>query len=235
MAIFPNFPGIPPLINFLFPQAPTLLTTDTVDGGNFTKRWGVFKGGQPVISFDAFIGIDYRQGWSISDFPLEQGAFESYDKVQLPFDVRVKFAAGGTLENREALLQSVAAIAKTLDLYDVVTPEVVYTSVNVQHYDYRRTAINGNGLITIELWLLEVRIGASAGLTQIGGANPTDGTAQTTADATPFTSGAPPLTNTADPSGMTSFNLGGVQPQVPTAAHLATVSGPTVGQLPAGP
>src|SRR5689334_14305778 len=123
MAVFPNFPGIPPLINILFPPAPTLLTADGVDTGQFSKRWGVFKNGQPVVSFDSFIGIDYRQGWTIADFPLEQGAFESYDKVALPFDVRVKFAAGGTLQNREQCLQSVQAIAKTLELYDVVTPE----------------------------------------------------------------------------------------------------------------
>ena len=226
MAVFPNFPGIPPLINFLFPSAPALMNADTVDGGQFSKRWGVFKGGQPVVSFDSFIGIDYRQGWTIADFPLEQGAFESYDKVQLPFDVRVKFAAGGTLENREALLQSTAAIAKTLDLYDVVTPEIVYTSVNVQHYDYRRTATNGNGLITIELWLLEVRINGQAGLTQTGGTNATNGLATSAADATPFTSGAPAITNSLDPSGMTSFNLGGVQPQIPTVGQLATVVAP---------
>lgn len=196
MTVVPNVPGIPPLLGATFSQLPTLLTADGVDTGQFSRRWGVFKGGEPVVTFDSFIGIDYRQGWTIADFPLEQGAFESYDKVSLPFDVRVKFAAGGSLENREALLQSVAAISKTLDLYDVVTPEIVYTSVNVQHYDYRRTATNGNGLIMIELWLLEVRIGATQAA----------------------------ASNTIDPSGNSAFNAGGIQSQDATSDQASLIA-----------
>ena len=226
-----NFPGIPPLINFLFPQAPALLSADTVDGGQFSKRWGVFRGGAPVITFDAFIGIDFRRSWTIADFPLEQGAFESYDKVALPFDVRVKFSAGGSLQNREAMLASVDAISKTLDLYDVVTPEVVYTSVNVQHYDYRRTATNGNGLLTVELWLLEVRIGSSGALIQTGGAQPTDGTASNSASANVVTTGALPINNAADPSGFSPFDLGGIQSLPATPGQLAMFG---VGSLGAG-
>jgi hypothetical protein len=224
MVVVPRVPGIPPLLGATFLPLPTLATGDQVDQGQFSKRWGVFRGGQSVAIFDSFIGIDYRQGWTLADFPLEQGAFESYDKVALPFDVRVKFAAGGSLQNREALLQSVASISKTLDLYDVVTPEVVYTSVNVQHYDYRRTATNGNGLITIELWLLEVRISATPAAVITGGANATDGTATNAAGASVFTSGAPPLTSTFDPSGRSPFNVGGVQTQVGTPAQISTIA-----------
>lgn len=222
-----NFPGVPPLLNFQFPAAPTLLLADQVDTGQFSKRWGVFKNGRPVIQFDAFISIDYRQGWTLADFPLEQGAFQSYDKVSLPFDVRVKFAAGGSLENRAQMLSSVQAIAKTLERYEVVTPEVVYTSVNVQHYDYRRNATNGNGLLQIELWLLEVRIGANAagqGLIQTGGASPATTTTTSSEGSTPFpTGGAPALTNTFDPSGFTSFNVGSVQTVPGTPAQISAL------------
>ena len=228
MPVFPNYPGIPPLLNFQFPLPPTLLLADQVDAGQFSKRWGVFKGGRPVVEFDSFISIDYRQGWTLADFPLEQGAFESYDKVSLPFDVRVKFAAGGSIQRREALLGSIAAIAKTLELYEVVTPEVVYTSVNVQHYDYRRTATNGNGLLTVELWLLEVRIGANADnnvLIQTGGNSPTS-TTTTTGGTDVFTTGAPPLTSPADPSGFSPYNVGVVQSPLATAGQIATLSMP---------
>lgn len=227
MPVFPNYPGIPPLLNFQFPLPPTLLLADQVDTGQFSKRWGVFKDGRPVVEFDAFLGIDYRQGWTIADFPLEEGAFQSYDKVSLPFDVRVKFAAGGSIQNRERMLQTVQAVAKTIERYDVVTPEVIYTSVNVQHYDYRRTATNGNGLLTIELWLLEVRIGANApgqGLIQTGGATPTSPSATDLTNAQFFTTGAPPLTNTVDPSGMTFTQLGGVQAQPATPKQIATLA-----------
>ena len=75
------------------------------------SQWGVFSGGAPVITADTVTSLDYKQEWAISDFPVERGAFESYDKVALPYDARVRFAAGGSAANREALLGSIAAVA----------------------------------------------------------------------------------------------------------------------------
>jgi hypothetical protein len=56
------------------------------------------------------------------------------------------------------LLDSVAAIAGDLNLYNVRTPEATYADVNVVHYDYRRTARNGVGLIEVDVWVREVRV-----------------------------------------------------------------------------
>lgn len=156
----PNLPGVPALFNNIPVSLPTLLLTDLISPSEFSQSpaWGVFLGGQPVVSFDTFLGIDFRQGWAISDYPVENGAFESYDKVDMPFDVRVRFAAGGSAENRQALLETVTVISETLDFYDVVTPEVIYQNCNVQHIDYRRTNTNGVGMITVEMWLLEIRV-----------------------------------------------------------------------------
>jgi hypothetical protein len=213
----PNLPGVPSL-NFNFSiLPPTLLTSDALNAGSlFQNRWGVFNSsGQGVIIFDTFLSIDFRKGWVLADFPLEQGAFQSYDKVQTPFDVRVKFASGGTLTNREQLLQSVDHIAGDLNLYTVVTPEAVYNSVNVQHYDYRRTNTNGNGLITVEMWLLEIRSasGGQASTQNSQTANPVAANQTTTSlDQTQFfTNGAPPLTNTFAPNGTTIIDTGSVQ------------------------
>src|SRR6185437_3575362 len=42
--------------------------------------------------------------------------------------------------------------------YDkVITPEVVYIGVNVERYDYRRSATNGLGLMIVDVGLLEIR------------------------------------------------------------------------------
>lgn len=206
--------GVPPLLSGLIPL-PQLLSADASIGllQNGPELWGVFLGGAPVVLFDTFVSIDYRQGWALSDYPVERGAFETYDKVQLPFDVRVRFAAGGSEANRQALIDSVAAISGTLTLYSVVTPEVVYNSVNVQHYDYRRTNANGLGLITIEMWLLEVRVTADSSPTSSATSSANQSAAPgPSGSLQPFTS-QPPLTNTVDPSGMSAFNDGFVTSQ----------------------
>src|SRR5215469_5882183 len=33
----------------------------------------------------SFVDVEYKQDWPISDYPVEQGGFQSYDKVRLPF------------------------------------------------------------------------------------------------------------------------------------------------------
>jgi hypothetical protein len=161
----PNVPGVPPIPRdpLIVAGAIELLTKDAVAGilSGF-PQWGIFLNGAPVVLADNVASIDYKQDWTISDYQLEQGAFESYDKVAHPFECKVRFTAGGDVTNRQNFLNSIAAIAPTLTLYDIVTPEETYTSVNITHYDYRRTAINGVGLITVDVWAVQVRVTATA-------------------------------------------------------------------------
>lgn len=138
-------------------------------------QWGVFSGGGAVITADTVTSLDYKQEWAISDFPVEEGAFESYDKVALPYDARVRFAAGGSDANRAALLGSIAAVAGTTQVFDVVTPEAVYVSATISHYSYTRTANRGLGLIQVDVWLLQIveSIGAGQNTAQPDGAGRT--------------------------------------------------------------
>jgi hypothetical protein len=161
----PNVAGVPP-VNFapdFTSVATTLLTADTFDiFGLFGTQWGIYLDGVPVIVADTVIAFDYRQDWTIADYPLEEGSFESYDKVATPFDTRFQFIAGGGAANRQALLDSIAAIAGDLNIYDVVTPDSIYPSVNVKHYDYRRTTTRGLGLITVDVWCTEIRVATAS-------------------------------------------------------------------------
>jgi hypothetical protein len=99
------------------------------------------------------------------DYPLEQGAFESYDKVQTPFVAWLRFVTGGSIADKQAFLASIEAITASLEFVDVVTPERVYQSANVSHYDYRRTAVNGVGLLAVDVWVTEVRVTATQAFT----------------------------------------------------------------------
>jgi hypothetical protein len=181
--------------------ALTLLTSDTFQyfGSVFSTQWGIFENGIPVVAADTVASIEYRQEWAVADFPVEGGGFESYDKVYIPFDVRFRFAAGGSESNRTALLASIAAIAGNLVLYDASSPEATYLNCNVKHYDYRRTSINGVGLIIVDVWLTEVRIVGS-----------------TTSD-TIAPSGVA-IGATAAPGGAAPISGGSIQPIIPPSS-----------------
>ena len=175
----------------------TLLTADLINEiAPNGAQWGIFQNGVPVVVADSVADMSYRQEWTMSDYATEQGAFQSFDKVQLPFDARVRFNAGSAAA-RSALLGSIAEIAGTTNLYDVVTPDAVYNDVSISHYDYRRTARSGLGLLSVDVWCLWIPQQAS----------------------TSSASG-----NTAQPSGANPVNGGVVQPTAPSATQQQTIS-----------
>lgn len=196
--VVPNVPGVPPLIRapgaFLEPVA--LLFADAITGlFGVGPLWGIFQDGQAVVTPETIVSFGYRQNWTIADFPIEQGGFESYDKVASPFEIRVRMASSGTAEARQRLLDEIAAIAGTLELFDVVTADASYPSVNIARYDYRQTSREGVGMIVIDVVLMEIRDTAVAA-----------------------------FSNTKSPSGAGQVNGGTVQATTPTPAQSTTFS-----------
>lgn len=167
MASVPQAPGVPALSNVVgvVQQALTLLQYDTFAYYAMGDRdvWGIYLGGAPVISADTITDFAWRKSWAISDYHVERGAFESYDKVETPHETRMRFAAGGTAENRRRLLEALGSIAPNLALYDIVTPEIVYTNCNIQHLDYQRQPRRGLGLIQVDVGFIEIRETVSEG------------------------------------------------------------------------
>lgn len=161
MADVPNVPGVPALLSYAADTLFNLLTGNVVRsyGGDRQPSWGLYLGGAPVVVADTVTAFDFRAEWAISNYPIERGGFESYDRVDTPFQCKVQFAAGGDEANKQALIQSidVATADGNLTKYDVVTPEVVYLGVNIQHVDYRRTARSGLGLLIVDVWVQEIR------------------------------------------------------------------------------
>lgn len=195
----PNVPGVPPVPrNPLMPPTPppVLLTQDSIFAPQSVpvQQWGIYSQGQPVVLADNVVELEYRQDWTIADYQMEQGAFESYDKVTNPFEIALAFSRGGSISDRQEFLDSIANIAGDLNLYDVFTPEVNYTNVNVRHYDYKRTATNGMGLIVVNIYVTQIRVTVTSPFTNVqnvgSNAQVNDGVAQTSTVTDPVTKNA---------------------------------------------
>ena len=178
----PNLPGVPPLAaaSYSIASALNLLTSDApgVYNGAQAAQWGIFLGGSPVVTADTVSSFSYKQEWAVSDYPMEQGAFASYDKVQIPYDIRIRFTAGGSSANKTALLKSIQNIAPGTTIYSAITPEATYSSVTVSHLDYIRTAQNGVGLLQVDVWCINVNVAGGSTLNNTqssSGADPANG------------------------------------------------------------
>lgn len=186
MALFP----ISTLPTDLIAGGPNILTRDLAALGILPPQWGIFsRGGASVVTADQVYSVDYRQEFSLPDYPQERGAFQTYNKVNTPQTVMLEFVSGGSFGNRQALLNSIAAIAGDLNQYDVVTPEKTYPSLNVEAVMYVRKGGAGGGMIKVGVRMLEIRNSAQQSLSNStvspsGSDTQSGGQVQTTAPST---------------------------------------------------
>jgi hypothetical protein len=127
-------------------------------------QWGIAdKSGTLVISGDAVSSFEYSKDYDVAKYPTEDGSFQSYNKVEQPFDVRISFVKSGTAEDRQQFLTDVAKyVGDFTEFYSVLTPEVTYASVTLDHFDYKRTSTNGTGMLTVNIYAMQVRVTATA-------------------------------------------------------------------------
>ncbi len=182
----PNYPGVPalvraanvpPVIQVGLGEIQTLLASAMQQA----QQWGIFdsNGNQlglvpgigptnflqsifafitgtatPVLSTNAF---ELTKDTKISDFPIEQGSFATYNKVILPTEPVVTLALQGSVADRTAFLNLLTAACESTDLYSVVTPEVVYVNYSLERMNLMRRADRGATLLLVELTLKEIR------------------------------------------------------------------------------
>lgn len=186
------------------------------------KLWGIFdSSGTAVITSGRVRAIDMRAGYMISDAPLENGAFMSYNKVKRPSEIMVEMLCDGTsmsygnlsaisnllsatgitgaspeLTARTSFTKALDTVVADLNLYHVTTPEQTYTNMNVVEYSMRRSVERGVTLLWADIRMQEVRLTASN-----------------------------QLTKTVKPSGEAKSFSGPVATQAATSAQASSVSG----------
>ena len=179
----PAVPGVPALLGGTsLATAPNTLASITGSislsdisglGAALGSQWGFFENGSAIIQADTVLSVDYREEYVISDHPVERGGFESFNKVKRPYDIRFRFAAGQTRDNRKALLDSIASVVGTMRLFTASMPEAVYQNVCLEHQDFHRTTEQGVGLLVVDVWGWQIVV-ANATQTydtpQVGGA-----------------------------------------------------------------
>jgi hypothetical protein len=175
----PDVPGVPPLARSAISQVAAGINGYLALAGLPplialpTPTWGVFDdSGLAVAVADSVIAMDYHSESRVSDYPQEMGAFESFNKVQVPYASSVQMTCGGDSPRRATFLAALQAAKDSTNLYSIVTPDVVYRSANITGLNYRRTTRDGASLLTVDLHFEEIRVTASAAFANENVQNP---------------------------------------------------------------
>lgn len=178
---FPNIPVLPGVPSL--PRSPSFppaanVVLGAIQGAlwravGMDTRWGIYDqdgnslGGIENISgmIESFgIGptlstnsVEYSKETRVSDFPVEQGGFASYNKVELPASPVVILCLSGSESDRSKFLDGIDQAVKSTNLYSIVTPEVTYIDYSVERYNYSRRNSKGANLLIVEIELKEIR------------------------------------------------------------------------------
>lgn len=190
---------------------PILLTADAPGLGIAfgPPQWGIFTpSGSTLLISNAVNNVDYARDYSVSDYPQEKGAFESYNKVQRPYHAKVGFLISSA---RREFLNNIEVAAASLDLVSVVTPEISYPSANITHYSFSRTSKGGVTLILVDVWLEEIRV-ANFVLSGNRSTNSQSGSGSSSTSSNPSTTSTPEnLQDTQSNNGASPTQSGQIQ------------------------
>ena len=224
----PAYPGVPQLVRGLNIPPSLQISLGVVQGllaaaVQNPTQWGIFDsqgnqlgilangnslfqsltvlvvgGGPPVLSNNA---TEFSKETKISDFPVEEGSFANYNKVEMPANPTVTLALTGSEPDRTAFLNLINAACTSTELYSVVTPEVTYYNYSVERYNYVRRAERGATLLLVEISLKEIREVSAA-----------------------FSNVQTPIDVPQNPAATPQVNAGAVQPQIPATSILKSAA-----------
>jgi len=176
------------LLNTGAPTYAVVTAGSSANAGGFMASvsgvLGATSSGRPVLTPDSVLSLEWHGEERISDYPVQNGQFVSYNKVKVPFDLRMVMTCQGlnvvqdalkpvtqlldqALSNvglafgqpmtRDAFLRQLDSMLDSIDLYDVITPDKVYSNVNLVGYNHSKKNDAGGTLIIAELMFREVR------------------------------------------------------------------------------
>lgn len=154
--------------------------------------------GNLLIEPDSVIEADVDAGSEINTHPVEQGGFDSYNRVQKPIGIRLLMACQGKNMTRSEFLATLESLREGTQTVTVALLDAAYSNMVLQDYGYKRSAEHGAVTIWADTWWKEER--------------------STNVFVTPPAS--------SQPQGNAAVNLGSVQATTPTTQQQASVSNP---------
>jgi hypothetical protein len=222
---FPSVPKLPGVPNLQRPIAALAATLPgiiaslqvqappgfLVQASKATPVWGVFdSSGNLAIAPQSIAAFGMRSEWRISDYPVQDGTFASYDKVTVPREIMVRMMIGKTLQDRVAFELACETVAASLDTYTIITPEKSYQNMNCLRHEVNRVETKGAYFIEAEMYFRQV--------------NPVN------AQYSTATAAAANTANAAPASAIPASSLGIVQPTTtgtPIQSAITSVLGPS--------
>jgi hypothetical protein len=227
----PDLPGVPPIARKLGTEAVAAIglldpsLEASIFGGQQPEQWGIADSHYNfVLQPDSVVRMDVDEPYRVSDYPVEQGLFASYNKVKIPKSGTVTMAKGGSTSERQAFLHAAEAVEKSLEQYTILVPEGFYGPVTIDRVSYERRASNGATLILVHLHFTEIRITPPVQIGKPGSQQPKSQVPASARTSAATSTGLPDPTQTSSPTSQAMVNSGVVGASAPSGVVNAALN-----------
>jgi hypothetical protein len=122
------------------------------------RQWTILdEGGGTAVNFTSFIEIDYGNGGKALEYPIEEGSFADYNKVQDSKEIRVTLATQGTDAEFNDILAKLEDYQSKAVKLSIATPSDFYEGYTLENLSYVRAVDRNANMLTVELVFKEVR------------------------------------------------------------------------------
>lgn len=197
-----NLPGVPQLarsalVGALTPPALGFAADPDVlwQATQSAPVWGVFDVNDDlVVDADSVDTFGWRKENRMPNYPIQEGAFGTFNRVGLPNETSVVLTKGGSLSDRTAFLQQIDILTdqQNIQLYTIRTPERSYFNVSCGRGEMARRKSANAFYFDVELYFIEIAPVAAQ-----------------------YSTVATPTNNAKEPSAVPAINKGLNNPQLP--------------------
>ena len=156
MPNIPNFAGLASAAE----DAAISLGSAALIKAVFGSKWGIVNQyGVPILLSDTVVSVTYENTQETSKDPIENGKVMTYNKVNNPRKCSVVLAKGkGSTLSVGAWLSQLEIYTNSTLKFHIVTPEYVFTNMQIVSNSHSRTAQAGLQLIQVKLDFEECKI-----------------------------------------------------------------------------
>ena len=124
------------------------------------KGW-IVKGQTAAVDFNSMQEFSAEKSSRLPDEPIEKGSFATYNRIIEPRSITCQLSVEGSASKLQSAIDRLTDLCENDEKITLTTPEQSYPNMMLESFDYRRDAMNGRGVLYVNLRFKEIREVAS--------------------------------------------------------------------------
>ena len=120
------------------------------------KGW-IVRGQTAAVDFNSMQEFSAEKSSRLPDEPLEKGSFSTYNRIIEPRSITCQLSVEGSASKLQSAIDRLTDLCENDEKITLTTPEQNYPNMMLESFDYRRDAMNGRGVLYVDLRFKEIR------------------------------------------------------------------------------